>query len=154
MPRRPSARATPARNERGPARPGTVGGLVQHELVTLLDTYLTEMAEFHRKAVESHDAARDHVDAVRLESELLEARLMKKIDAQRAYIDRLMDALAKRTNATPPRAEELDAAEADTGSVARRRRRSLLYLYEYRVTLRYRISRSNARDGDGFVDYE
>ena len=36
----------------------------------------------------------------------------------------------------------------------RRRRRSLLYLYEYRVTLRYRISRSNARDGDGFVDYE
>lgn len=76
MPRRPSARATPARNERGPARPGTVGGLVQHELVTLLDTYLTEMAEFHRKAVESHDAARDHVDAVRLESELLEAHLM------------------------------------------------------------------------------
>ena len=119
MPRRPSARATPARNERGPARPGTVGGLVQHELVPLLDTYLTEMAEFHRKAVESHDAARDHVDAVRLESELLEARLMKKIDAQRAYIDRLMDARAKRTNATPPlpRAEELDAAEADTGSV-------------------------------------
>ena len=77
------------------------------------------MEEFHRQAVESHDAARDHVDAVRLESELLEARLMKRSTAQRAYIDRLMDALAKRTNATPPlpRAEELDAAEADTGSV-------------------------------------
>ncbi len=117
MPRRSSARATPDHIERDPSTPPTANGLVQNELVPLLNTYLTEMADYHRKAVESHDAARDHADAVRLESELLEARLMKKIDAQRAYIERLADALAKRTNATLPRAEELDDAEADTGSV-------------------------------------
>lgn len=106
MPRRPPARAAQPPD----VTAETAIGLAA-ELEPVLQRLLDGMHELYSKATELHRDACEKYDAIRHERDRLETRVMKRIDAHRAFIEQMANALAKKGKVRMPRAEQL--AEED-----------------------------------------